>query len=45
VTVVFAESFPPSDRGFSTQVTVDKSVYPKALPTSGKLVAPGLGTS
>jgi hypothetical protein len=33
VTVVFAESLLPSDRGFSYQVTVDKSAYPKALPT------------
>jgi hypothetical protein len=33
VTVVLDESPPPSDRGFPRQVTVDKSAYPKGLPT------------
>ena len=32
MTVVFAESARPSDRDGRDQVTVDKLVYPKALP-------------
>jgi hypothetical protein len=33
VTVVFAESSVPSDRGYRCQVTVDNSIHPKHLRT------------
>ena len=40
VIAVFAELLHPSDRGCSTQVTVDKSAYPKGLRTAARLPAP-----
>ena len=39
MTVVFAESARPSDRGMRDQVTVDKSGYPKGLLTGQGLRA------
>jgi len=40
VIVAFPESLPQSDRGCSRKVIVDKSAYPKALPTVARLPHP-----
>ena len=40
MTVVLAESLHPSDRDFSTQVTVDKSTCPQTLLTVARLPLP-----